>query len=324
MALFKHNQTEAVEEEIAEVESKSLPVPPPVSKDGLRDFWQHWDYLLGMVPELSEFGVPVLDAVGLTINESILAEEDLGSAVKAGDVLVDKGSRVVPRMLSLLTELGITKVMARPNPRVLVMALSQQAVPASYLVAAQAKVANAQVHRMEYIFDSLDATVKAVVEQLVRADLIITVGRFGEVRGHLRQVADLLGPHDFTPVAISPGRDHGFALAEERVPLLALPADAYSTFVLTKLLVEPMIAKLMGANTDPVLVGSHLAQPLRVVPKVLTCVPASVKDGRMKITGRPTGMEGLHTIYRANALAILTSEDGLVSEDSETFYLPLP
>jgi hypothetical protein len=48
-----------------------------------------------------------------------------------------------------------------------------------------------------------------------------------------------------------------------------------------------------------------------------------IKDGRMKITGRPSGFEGMNAIYQANALAVLAAEDGLVDSDGEAFYLPL-
>ena len=327
MALFKHTPAAPVKADPGRVPEAvaavSLPVPPE-TRDGVRDFWQHWDYLLGMVPELAEFGVPVLDAIGLTINESILAEQDVNPQIRAGDVVVPKGTRVVPRMVGLLTGMGIRKVMARPNPRVLVIALSELAAPASYLVAAQAKEVGAAAHRVECTEATADRLVGAILEQLVRADLIVTVGGMGEVGFDLREVADLIGPHDFTPVAISPGgNDHGFILAEQKVPLLALPADVYPTFVLDKLLVEPMIAKLMGASTDPTMASAYLAQPLRVKPGVLTCVPATVKDARMAVSGRPFGLSGLEMIYRANALAMLTSDDTLVDADLEAFYLPL-
>ncbi len=323
MALFKRAQAVAEVPEIVEPVVETLPLAAPETRDGVRDFWKHWDYLLGMVPELSEFGVSVLDAVGLTLNESILAVTDLGPDTRTGDVLIEKGTRVIPRMVALLAGLGIDRVMARPSPRVLIMALSREAVPASYLVAAQAKQAGAQAHRLEYVVDSPARLTSLISEQLVRADLVVTVGGLGEGPVDLRQIADQIGPSDFTPVAISPGRDHGFALAENRVPLVALPADAYGTFVLTKLIVEPMIAKQMGANTDPELFSAYLAQPLRITPHVLTCVPASVKDARMTVTGRPSGLPGLAMIYRANALAILATEDGLVDHDGEAFYLPL-
>jgi len=322
MAFFKHKQPTPVDAKADQGNEAKLPSEPPAAKDGMRDFWQHWDYLLGMVPELAEFGVPVLDAVGLTLNESILADVDMG-AIKAGDVVVTKGTKVVPRMLSLLTGMGIRKVMARPSPRVLVMALSQAAIPSSFLVTAQAQESGAQAHRLEYIFESGPQLVNAITEQLVRADLVVTVGGLGETGTNIKTVASGLGPSDFTPVAISPGRDHGFILAEEKIPLLALPADIHGTFVLTKLLLEPMIAKLMGASTDPALFSAYLAQPLKVTPHVVTCAPATVKDARMTINGRPAGLAGMYEIYRANALAILADDNGLVDTDAEAFYLPL-
>ena len=320
MAFFKHKP---VETEPGDDNPKpALPLGPE-PKDGLRDFWAHWDFLMGLVHELDEFGVDVLDAVGLTLNESILAEADLGPDIHPGDVLVEKGTKVKPRMVGLLTGMGIRRVMARPNPRVLVIALSEAAMPASFLVAAEVQAAGAQTHRMEFVFSSATQVVTSIIEQLVRSDLVVTVGGLGEAGLDLRQVADQIGPNDFTPVAINPGSEHGFALAEQRTPLLALPGEIYPAFVLTKLLVEPMIAKLMGAGTDPTLYSARLAQPLRVAPERLTCVPATVADGRMRVTGRPTGLEGLNTIYRANALAVLSATAGLLDRGSEAFYLPL-
>lgn len=322
MAFFKHTRPTPAEPKADQAPQSALPLEAPETRNGARDFWQHWDYLLGMVPELAEFGVPVLDAVGLTLNESILAETDMGP-IRAGDVVIGKGTKVVPRMLALLTGMGIFKVMARPSPRVLVMALSQQGVPASFLVAAQAEESGAQAHRLEYIYDSDSQLVTAITEQLVRADLVVTVGGMGETGTDIRAIADQIGPSDFTPVAISPGRDHGFILAEDKIPLLALPADVHGTFVLTKLLLEPMIAKLMGAGTDPSLFSAYLAQPLKVTPHMLTCAPATVKDARMTVNGRPPGLAGMYEIYRSNALAILADDDGLVGTNTEAFYLPL-
>ncbi|MCL1923305.1 MAG: hypothetical protein FWG15_05560 [Propionibacteriaceae bacterium] len=324
MALFK--RTREVEETDHDQEERiveTLPAQAPGTTNGVRDFWQHWGYLLSMIGELGEFGVPILDSVGLTLNESIIAEAGYAGSAKAGDVMIEKGSRIEPRMVSLMTAMGLRKVMARPSPRVLIMALSEQAVPASYLAAAQAKQAGAQIHRVEVFSDIADDIVNSIEEQLVRSDLVVTVGGLEETAVDLRSIADRIGPNDFTTVALSPGALHGFIMAESKVPLMALPADAYATFVITKLIVEPMIAKLMGAKVEPILFAANLAQPLRIIPNTLTCVPATVSDSVMTITGRPHGFAGLSTIYQANALAILVSEDGLITADTQAYYLPL-
>jgi molybdopterin molybdotransferase len=336
MALFKQNATRRVPEPSAEstgaveeqIEDRplvdadiGLPEPPP-TKDGVRDFWAHRDYLMSLIPELTEFGVPVLDAIGLTLNETILAEQEIGE-LAVGQILFGQGMTVEPRMLPLLVAMGISKVMARPSPRVLVMALSSQAIPGSYLAAALAQAAGAQAYRLEYIYNTPARLVDSITEQLVRADLVVTVGGLGEAKVDLRAVANQLGINDFTPVAISPGRDHGFILAEQKVPLVAMPADPSSVFVLSKLLLEPMVAQLMGAVAELVLAEAQLAQPIRLIPEVLTCVPAQVDQSLMTITGRPSGFDGLNSIYRANALALLTSDTPLVNTEADVIYLPL-
>ncbi|MDR2896774.1 MAG: hypothetical protein LBV30_09045, partial [Propionibacteriaceae bacterium] len=274
MPLFKrnHHETDATPVSVSTPETPAEPPlapAPPLMANGLRDFWTHWDYLLGQITELAEVGVPVLDALGLTLNESIVAPSPLAAGVQAGDELVAQGSRIAPRMLPLLVGLGVDKVMVRPSPRVVVMALSELAGPASYLVAAQAAQSGAKVHRFACALEDPAAVVEAISEQVVVADLIITVGGLNETTLDIRPVAAQIGPADFTPVAISPGRDHGFALVDGKTPMLALPADAYATFVLTKLLVEPIVAKFMGAQTDPELFSAYLAQPLKVTPGIL-------------------------------------------------------
>jgi len=328
MAFFKHNASaprppEAAAEAPPAVPPASLPEPPPLSPDGLRDFWLHSDYVLGAVRELSEFGVKVLEGIGLILEESLIAPQDLGTAVRAGDVVVEKGSRIHPRMVPMLSGMGFSYVLVRPNPRVLVIALTPEAISASYLVAAIAKEAGADSYRIDNDYRTADQTVAGIFEQLVRADLVVTVGGLGEAGLDIRKAAGALGPNDFTPVAITPGSEHGFALLEGGIPLLALPADTYPVFILGKLLLEPVIAKLMATSTDLGLASAYLAQPLRVKPRILTAVPATVEATRLKISGLPTGLAGLHTIYQANALAILTSDDDLVGEESEVVYLPL-
>jgi molybdopterin molybdotransferase len=323
MPLFRHETESDVD-----VVFEPLPIAPPEPKNGLRNFWDQHDYLLNLVTPLEEFGVPVIDAVGLTLYESIHAEEPIPAFnISPGDELIPRGAVVTDRMIGLLTGMGIDKVIARPNPRVVVIALSDKAAPVSYAVTAAAKQVAAFEHRVSAITDSPEATFNAISEQLVRADLLVTVGGFGEGAVDIRQIADRLGPHDFTPVSVTPGRDQGFALAgegDERIPLLALPADPAAAFVLTKLLVTPVIRHLMGAEDKSLaLLRGELAQPVRVTPGVVTCVPGSVTDGRIIISGRISGLDGAYRTYRANALIILDSADGLADTSSETWYLPL-
>ena len=325
MGLFKRTAESAKEEgQATKTDVEQLPGTPPPTVNGVRDFWQHWDYLLSMVTELKEFGVPMLEAVGLTLNEAIIADSDLGGGVYAGDVMIKKGSRLEPRMLAVMTAMGIRKVMARPRPRVLVIALSSQSVPASFLAAAQVQEVGGEiVNRLEVLSENADEVVRVIDEQLVRADFVVTVGGFDDSSIDLWDYASRIGPSDFTPVALTLGGLHGFIMADGKIPLLALPADASAAFVLAKLVLEPIVLKLMGATPDPVLYSAKLAQPIRIIPDMLTCVPASVKAGRMTITGRPQGFEGLNSIYKANALAILASEEDLVNADTEAYYLPL-
>ena len=96
-----------------EEQRPALPDPPPVDDNGLRSLVDHRDYLLSCVAELPPFGMHLLDAVDLAINEDVHAEVDLpgfdnsamdGYAVVARDVATASDER--PVHLPVIGEIG--------------------------------------------------------------------------------------------------------------------------------------------------------------------------------------------------------------------------
>lgn len=303
-----------------------LPVDPPLGRDGQRSMWDQRRWVLSMIEPLPAFGVRAIDAVGRTLNESILAEEPIdGCGIAVGDVLVPAGVPITPRLVALLAASGIDKVMARPSPRVVVLGLTAAAEAASAVITAEMTLIGAQPHRLAPKLAASADLVTTISEQLVRSDLIVTVGGLGDTAIDLRAVADQIGPNDFAPIAVNPGRDQGFALAgEDGVPWLALPADANAAFVLTQLLALPIVRRLMGTAdpTDQLRVG-HLTRAAKTTPRVATCVPGAVHDDAIIVLGRMEGAAGLYRAYQANALVVLDSADGLTTSQTEVRYLPL-
>lgn len=93
MALFRRKKQQ-VPEVIAEV-VRTLPTPPETLADGRRALTDQRDYLLSLIDPLPPFGMKTLDAVGLSLCEDLLADQDIpgvdvaqceGYAVRAGDV----------------------------------------------------------------------------------------------------------------------------------------------------------------------------------------------------------------------------------------------
>ncbi|RYZ29810.1 MAG: hypothetical protein EOP01_05130, partial [Propionibacteriaceae bacterium] len=118
----------------------------------------------------------------------------------------------------------------------------------SYLIAAAAKDAGAQVFRVGHVGDDPAALKQLVYDQLVRADLIVTTG--GVSQGDydiVKAVLPELGATDFAGVAMQPGKPQGFGLiGEDRTPIVMLPGNPVSAFVSFEAFVRPVIRKLMG------------------------------------------------------------------------------
>jgi molybdopterin molybdotransferase len=304
----------------------------------LRDFAAQRDYVLSLVSPLAPFGVPLLDAVGLTLNESIRSDATWPQGSPApGEVLVQRGVKIGPRLVGLLAGVGIDKVMTRPKPRVVVVALgasqaSLDGAPrllpdlSSYLVAAELEAQGAQVWRVSTDDPEPASVMGLISDQMIRSDLIVTVGGLESGPVDLTQVLPGLGPCDIADVAITPGHRQGLALVgEDRVPLLALPDEPVAAHVLITTLLVPVLRRMSGA--DPVLAPprrARLTQPVALTPGLLTCAHVTVYDnGTLTLRPRANGVAALASINRCNGLALIESQSGQVGIGSWIDYLPL-
>jgi len=357
MPLF--GRKKAAEASVEVVDLAPLPPPPQPREDGLRSMADHRDYLLSSVAELPPFGQRILDAVGLSLSEDVVARVSLpgfdnsamdGYAVRAADVAeaspdrpvglpvvgeipagaraphrlspgtamkimtgapvpggadavvpyentdrgahdvavlapsepgqhirrtgedVPAGTRVLtaghqlgPRDIGLLAALGRDKVMVRPRPRVVVIATGSELVPPgsdlvqgeqiydsnSYLLAAVARAAGAQVFRVGLVADEPEELAQLITDQLLRADLLLTTG--GVSQGDydiVKSVLPQLGSTDFAQVAMQPGKPQGFGLiGTDAVPMIMLPGNPVSAFVSFEAFARPVIRKLMGLTS---------------------------------------------------------------------------
>ena len=178
--------------------------------------------------------------------------------------MLRNGDQLNARAIGLLAGVGRDKVLVRPRPRVVVIATGSELVEPglplareqmiydsnSYLLAAAARAAGAQVFRVGLVSDDPDEVRQLINDQLVRADLVLTTG--GVSQGDydvVKEVMPGLGATDFTQVAMQPGKPQGFGLiGESRVPMLMLPGNPVSAFVSFEAFARPAIRKLMGTT----------------------------------------------------------------------------
>lgn len=252
-----------------------------------------------------------------------------GEDVQAGDLMMRRGETIGARSVGLMAAIGVDKVMVRPRPRVVVLATGSELVapgrpldnPAqlydsnSYLLAAAAKAAGAQVFRVDRVGDDPEAITQAITDQLVRADLIITTG--GVSQGDydiVKSVMPNLGLTDFCQVAMQPGKPQGFGLiGEDRVPMIMLPGNPVSAFVSFEAFVRPVIRKLMGV--EPL----YRPQVRAIATHLIRSAPGRKQLARGLVTTDPAGRRsvtvvgghGSHLVSnmaKANALIVIDPE----------------
>ncbi|MGI8458155.1 MAG: molybdotransferase-like divisome protein Glp [Propionibacteriaceae bacterium] len=249
-----------------------------------------------------------------------------GEDVARGSKVISVGDPLGPRMIGLLAAVGRDQAMVRPRPRIVVISTGTELVEPgrtlnpdeqiydsnSYLLAAAAKAAGAQVFRVGLVSDDPGELAHAVSEQLVRADLIVTTG--GVSQGDydvVKEVMPELGVTDFAGVAMQPGKPQGFGLiGEDRIPMIMLPGNPVSAFVSFEIFVRPVIRKLMGTTPyTQSTVGCVAAEPMRSIRGKTQAARGIVTvehHGARSV--RLVGGHGSHllgSLARANALVLL-------------------
>lgn len=258
----------------------------------------------------------------------------VGEDVAAGQRVFRDGDQLDPRSIGLLAAIGKDKVLVRPRPRVAVIATGSELVPPgqplpseyqiydsnSYLLAAAARAAGAQVFRVGLVSDDPDRVRELIADQLVRADLILTSG--GVSQGDydvVKAVMPALGATEFVQVAMQPGKPQGFGLiGEDRVPMIMLPGNPVSAFVSFEAFARPVIRKLMGVTpyARPVVRAraTHAMSSTMSRRQLARGIVTHDDDGNRLVA--LAGGHGSHLVgdlARANALVVLPEETDLVA-----------
>lgn len=252
-----------------------------------------------------------------TANNICLKGED----VKAGEVVLQKGSRIRPQHIAVLASVGCTQPVVSKRPRVAVLATGDELVqPASKPGPSQIRNSNsfqlmAQIESMGAVArnygiakDTDKAIDKIFKEAVDQSDVVIvsggvSVGDYDLVPGIFKQNnIDLL----FEKIAMKPGKPTVFGVSE-KVYCFGVPGNPVSTFVLFELLVKPFLCKLMGHDYAPPAIGIPLGESIRrKKTKRQSWIPVAITD-----TGTLKPVE-YHGSAHINALCIA---DGVVSID---------
>jgi molybdopterin molybdotransferase len=256
-----------------------------------------------------------------------------GEDVRAGQTVLEAGSRLGPAQLGMLAAVGRARALVRPKPRVVILSTGSELVEPgttpgpgqisesnSFMLAAAAHQAGALAYRIGIVPDDPRTLLDTIEDQLIRADLVVTTG--GVSVGAYDVVKDVLtrlGTVDFSTVAMQPGKPQGHGhVGPDETPIFTLPGNPVSAFVSFEVFVRPVIRRMLGAEP--------LHRPMvRAICLQGFDSPAGkrqyvrgrleVQDGRYAAT--PVGGQGSHLmggLAQSNALLVVPEDVGRINE----------
>lgn len=184
-----------------------------------------------------------------------------GEDVKAGTVLLTKGTRLRPQEVGLIASLGMTGALVSKRPVVGILSSGNEIVqPGSklnagqiydanrYSVAAQAAQLNAVARDYGIVEDKLESIITALEKSASECDLVLTSG--GVSVGDydlMKQALSGLGKMNFWQVAQKPGKPLAFGHIKG-TPVVGLPGNPVSSMVICDQYVRPLLLKMQGAS----------------------------------------------------------------------------
>jgi molybdopterin molybdotransferase len=250
-----------------------------------------------------------------------------GEDVRAGVVLLPAGRRLAAQHVALAAAVGITQLPVRRHIRVAVLSTGDEIVepgtarPAAalfdanrYLLAGLLAGLGAQASDLGIVPDDPSALARAIAAAAHEHDLVLTSGGVstGEA-DHVRDAVESIGRLVFWRVAVKPGRPVAMGVIPGSRPgtsaaFVGLPGNPVAVFVTFARVVRPLMARLAGAESLPL-----VALPVRAT------FGHRKKKGRREYVrvalrrGRDGVIEAVrHPQEGAGVITSLTETDGLV------------
>jgi molybdopterin molybdotransferase len=196
--------------------------------------------------------------------------------IKAGDIVLRKGTLIRSQHLATLAAIGCSNPCVAVRPKVAIIAtgnelvepsqspsLSQVRDSNSFQLAAQAETIGVVTKNYGIARDTRQAIDAAIKTAIVENDVVLVSG--GVSIGDFDFVPDIFKQNGielmFEKIAIKPGKPTVFGLSES-VFCFGMPGHPVSGFVMCELLVKPFLYKLMGHDFTPVEIKVPLGAPV--------------------------------------------------------------
>lgn len=251
-----------------------------------------------------------------------------GRDIKAGQIVLQSGTRIRPQDIAVLAMVGHTEILVARKPTVGIIAtgdelVESQAKPSPWRLrnsnspqlAAQLESVSTVVTDYGIAKDTTDEIDRTFKKAAAENDVVllsggVSMGDFDLVPGILKQNNIKLL---FEKIALKPGKPTVFGISDN-LYCFGLPGNPVSTFAVFELLVKPFLYKLMGHDYVPPNVRMPLDETIgRKDTQRRGCIPVIITDA-----GTLRKVE-YHDSGHINALC---GADGLVCMDVGVAEIP--
>jgi molybdopterin molybdotransferase len=184
-----------------------------------------------------------------------------GADFKAGDKLLQQGTRLSPAQLGLAASSGLATLRVRDRLRVALLTSGDEVIPpgqplrpgciynanAALLHAMLAQL-GCEISHQEHLPDDLVTTRNTLARIAGECDVILTSGgvSVGD-EDHIKAAVESLGRIDLWKVRMKPGKPLAFGFVAE-TPFIGLPGNPVSGFATFVLFARPFLLAQMGAS----------------------------------------------------------------------------
>jgi molybdopterin molybdotransferase len=298
--------------------------------------------------------VEVLRAPAFQANVRLAGED-----VRAGQLVLPRGTELGPAELGVLAALGRAEALCTRRPRLSVITTGDELVEPgrplragaiynsnAFSVAALALRCGAELRASPAgspenaedsdkaarpgaaVADDVGSTRTAIAAGLERADVLVlcggvSVGEHDHVRAAL---AELGAQEHFWGVALKPGKPMLFARHGQTL-VFGLPGNPVSAMVTFVLFVAPAVRALGGGAEPRRQTSATLSADCEKTPGRAHAVRCRLRLGEQGWEAEPTGAQGSHVLTSmlgADALAILPADSGTVAAGTRVTVELLP
>ena len=184
-----------------------------------------------------------------------------GEDVKKGKLIFKKRTLINPGSQSLLASIGLNKIKVYKKLSIGYFTSGNELNnPTTKLIGSQINnsnrfALNSLISNLGFkstdlgvLKDDYDKFKNKILKKINKFDVIITTGGASVgTEDHLINVLRYNGKVIFWKIAIKPGRPLGFGLINQ-VPIICLPGNPVSVFLLFKMIIQPFLLKLAGSD----------------------------------------------------------------------------